>query len=101
VFFVHDVRNWQYRLECFARCPYIEKLRNNSREFFCLDQRFITAFGIEHGWIPIGLKQGFRRTFLAGSRLPRNFFQDATFVHYGCAPRDKTKWVNLLEEYHA
>ena len=100
IFFIAAHRNWKSRLERFSRCPYIGRLRNKGREFFCLDQRFITAFGLEHGWKQIGLKEGFRRTFLAGKKLPRNFFEDATFVHYGCAPKDKAKWVDLLEAYH-
>ena len=98
IFFMHARDNWRYRLKRYSQCPYIARLSTRAREFFCLDQRFVTAFGIEHGWKQIGLAEGFRRTFLAGSRLPRNFFQDATFVHYGCAPKDKTKWVDLLDK---
>lgn len=92
VWYIPESANWTERLQAFSELPYVQTMRG--REFFCLDQRFITAFGMEHNWQQVGLPI-FRRTFFPPSKLPRNVF-DCTFLHYGSGS-NKGRWLDMFE----
>ncbi len=90
VFYAHNTANWENRLHRFARCPYIESLTTRNLELRCLDQRFLTMFGIEHGWRQQSIGNGFAplRVFKPGHH---------TFFHYKSS--SKLAWMKVIEAY--
>lgn len=85
--------DWRYRLECFATMPYLLDLTTRNLELRCLDQRFLTCFGIKHGWDAITIGNG----FAPPTKLRDTFGTKQTFFHYKSS--SKERWMKLLEEW--
>jgi len=85
---------WHAALHRFAELSYISKLTTGDLELRCLDQRFITLFGIEHGWRQQTIRNGF-----APPRALRPSFFNTHFIHY--KSQSKAAWMKVLEDYNA
>lgn len=83
---------WQQRLQDFSELPYIKQLTTGDLELRCLDQRFITLFGMEHGW----RQQTIRNGFAPPQKLRDSFF-NTYFIHY--KSQSKAAWMNVLTAY--
>jgi len=93
IWFMRDRANWSERLMRFAALPYVQNLTTRNLELRCLDQRFLTMFGLEHNWRPQSIGLGF-----APPKIIRpNFFDKKFFFHYKSS--SKARWMTLLEEH--
>ena len=86
----HD--NWDERLADFAKLPYLLDLTTNNLELRCLDQRFLTCFGIEHGWDRRTIGNGFAPCEVSERMLNRH-----PFFHYKSS--SKEEWMRRLSDY--
>lgn len=92
VWFHLNPGDWKARLERFAQMPYLAALTTRNLELRCLDQRFLTGFGLAHGWDRVTIRNGF-----APPRWLRDSFFNAYFIHYKSQSKDA--WMKLLEAY--
>lgn len=99
VFFVRDARHWAHALTRFARCPYILDLDPTGHEFRRLDQRFLTAFGIKHGWDRLHRAWDRRNCYSHPTKFTiPNLVKGTVFVHYKTG-RHKADWMTALETF--
>jgi len=84
---------WSIYLDRFARMPYLADLTTHNLELRCLDQRFLTCFGIRHGWDQRTIGNGFAPPRAVTERLLTRH----PFFHYKSS--SKEAWMRLLEAY--
>src|SRR6185369_5496228 len=50
---------WSYYLDRLAEANYVKTLTTQNLELRCIDQRFLTMFGLKRGWKPMTIGNGF------------------------------------------
>lgn len=84
---------WSDRLERLAALPYVRELTTRNLELRCLDQRFLTCYGLAHRWTPRSISNG----FAPPAAIRPEFFANKTFFHYKSA--SKPRWMRLIREH--
>lgn len=99
IWFQKDPYDWSQRLYQFAKLPYLTGLDPTSHEFRRIDQRFLTLFGIKHGWDQLHVARDRRNCYSHPTkfRIP-TLVKGTTFVHYKTG-RHKADWMTALERY--
>jgi hypothetical protein len=87
--------NWAGALDAFSYMPYLADLTTRNLELRCLDQRFVTMFGIKHGWDQVTIGNG----FAPPKQVTRRMLERHPFFHY--KSQSKEAWMTKLEEYLA
>ena len=87
--------DWTTRLYRFANMHYLKDIGLRNLEFRCLDQRFLTCFGIKHGWDVRTIGNGFAPV----SKITPKLLERHPFFHY--KSQSKEKWMRLFEDYYA
>ncbi len=85
--------DWRERLERFAELPYLRELTTRNLELRCLDQRFLTCFGLKHGWDAITIGNG----FAPPARVSERMLTRHPFFHY--KSQSKATWMTRLEDF--
>ena len=85
--------DWTERLYSFAEMPYLLDLTTRNLELRCLDQRFLTAFGIKHGWDVRTIGNGFAPPAIATERMLHRH----PFFHYKSQSKDR--WMAVIDRY--
>jgi len=91
-----SVSDWRRWLRQFAACDYIKKLTTNNLELRCLDQRFLTMFGIVSGWRQETITNG----FAPPRAITPPMLARRPFLHYKTSSKlSKARWMSALETY--
>lgn len=92
-FDAHPDSEWHHRLRELAKLPYVQGLGTANLELRCLDQRFLTCYGMGRGWRQQTIGNGFAPPAAIKPSLLANKY----FFHY--KSQSKLKWMQLFEEY--
>lgn len=99
VWFIKYPDDWDYRIKRFAELPYLSGLDETSHEFRRQDQRFLTMFGILHGWDVLNKAPQRRNCYSHPSKFTLDSLVKGTyFVHYKTG-RHKADWMTALETF--
>lgn len=99
IFFMKYPDDWREMLDRFAALPYLSGLDTESHEFRRIDQRFLTVFGIQHGWDKLTKAPQRRNCYSHPTkfRIP-TLVKGTTFVHYKTG-QHKADWMAALETF--
>lgn len=85
--------DWEWYLSSFAHMPYLQQLTTRNLELRCLDQRFLTMFGIKNNWRVQSIGNG----FAPPREIRPSLLTNKYFFHY--KSQSKERWMQLLETY--
>lgn len=98
VFFMRYADDWFHMLNRFAALPYLAGLDPTSHEFRRIDQRFLTIFGLAHGWDRLYRAPDRRNCYSHPTKFTLStLVQGTVFVHYKTG-RHKADWMEALQQ---
>lgn len=93
----HTRDSWLEYLKKFATCDYIQRLTVRDLELRCLDQRFLTSFGLLYGWDRMTISNG----FAPPERISESLTRRHPFLHYKTSSKlSKARWMDALRTYY-